>query len=168
MHERGHGALAEGVPVIIDVFPRHLKTRYWGDVTRTVVKGEPQKKFVKMYEAVRKAQQSALDRLEPGVTGGEIHDGVRKSFQDFGFEDKLTKNGAFGFIHGTGHGVGLDIHEQPRLATGGAKLKAGNTVTVEPGLYYPDAGGARIEDLVVITKGGHENLTRLGKELQLL
>jgi Xaa-Pro aminopeptidase len=167
-HERGHGPLFAHKPIIIDVFPRNLATRYWGDVTRTVVKDEPSKELVKMYGAVKKAQELALEKVKEGATGDEIHKTVQESFKRSGFDNKTTNEGAFGFTHGTGHGVGLDIHEEPRLSTGGAKLSAGNVVTVEPGLYYPKVGGVRIEDMVVVEKNGERNLTRLGKELLVL
>ena len=167
-HDNGFGPIFAHQPIIMDVFPRHATTRYFGDVTRTVVKGEPTKEFSRLYEAVRQAQEQALDLVCEGCTGDEIHNKVKSVFISAGFENTTGKNGAFGFTHSTGHGVGLDIHEEPRVASGCGPLKAGNVITIEPGLYYQKIGGARIEDTVVVTKKGCDNLTRLGKELTVL
>jgi Xaa-Pro aminopeptidase len=149
---------------VLDVFPRHRTTRYWGDVTRTVVRGEPSKKLEEQYAAVLAAQENALSKVRAGTSGDEVHREVIAEFERRGFGRVTTKKGVFGFTHGTGHSVGLDLHEEPRISTGGATLEAGNAVTVEPGLYYPTTGGVRIEDLVIVRKNGCQNITRLGKE----
>lgn len=163
-HERGSGPLKAHQPIVLDVFPRHRTTRYWGDVTRTVVRGEPSKKLEEQYAAVLAAQENALSKVRAGTSGDEVHREVLAEFERRGFCRVTTKKGVFGFTHGTGHSVGLDLHEEPRISTGGATLEAGNAVTIEPGLYYPTTGGVRIEDLVIVRKNNCQNLTRLGKE----
>ncbi|MFA6329549.1 MAG: Xaa-Pro peptidase family protein [Candidatus Micrarchaeia archaeon] len=167
-HERGSGPIWNDSQVILDIFPQDLSTRYYGDVTRTMFKGEPSAEFVRMYEAVRSVQQGCLDRLRDGAVGSEIYKYAVEQFEKKGYKKTKTKEGLFGFTHSLGHGLGLDVHEEPRLSLTGGRLDAGNVVTVEPGLYYPKIGGARIEDTVVVTKTGHRNLTRLSKELQIL
>jgi Xaa-Pro aminopeptidase len=117
---------------------------------------------------VRKVQQECLYRLRAGEVGSKLYKFAAKEFERKGYRKKTTKAGEYGFNHNLGHGLGLDVHEEPRLGPGGGKLVAGNVVTVEPGLYYPKIGGVRIEDAVVVTKGGHRNLTGLPKELQIL
>jgi len=167
-HARGSGPILNDSPIILDIFPQDLSSRYYGDVTRTVFKGEPSKEFVRMYEAVKAVQQGCLDRLRDGSVGSELYNYAVAEFERKGYKKTATRAGLFGFTHSLGHGVGLDIHEEPRLSPVGGRLDAGNVVTVEPGLYYQKIGGVRIEDTVVVTKKGHRNLTRLGKELLIL
>ncbi|MFA5247539.1 MAG: Xaa-Pro peptidase family protein [Candidatus Micrarchaeia archaeon] len=167
-HARGAGQLWQDRQIIIDVFPKCLATRYYGDVTRTVFKGEPTGKFLRMYDAVKNVQQGCLDRLREGAVGSELYKFAVEQFERKGYKKTATKVGLFGFTHSLGHGLGLDIHEEPRLSPLGGRLDAGNVVTVEPGLYYPKIGGIRIEDAVVVTKNGCKNLTRLPKDLQII
>ena len=167
-HARGAGQLMQDRQIILDIFPQSISTRYYGDVTRTVFKGEPSREFVRMYETVKAVQQGCLDRLRDGAVGSELYSYAADEFAAKGYPRKTTKAGLFGFTHSLGHGLGLDIHEEPRLSPVGGRLDAGNVVTVEPGLYYPKIGGVRIEDAVVVTKNGHRNLTRLSKELLIL
>ncbi|PSQ37472.1 peptidase M24, partial [Halobacteriales archaeon QS_9_70_65] len=120
------------------------------------------------YDLTLEAQEAALDAIEAGVSGSDIHDAVCDVYEDAGLPTlRADATAETGFIHTTGHGVGLDIHEYPRLSTQANELEAGHVVTVEPGLYDPAVGGVRIEDLVVVTEGGHENLTDYGKRLEL-
>jgi Xaa-Pro aminopeptidase len=117
-----------------------------------------------MYAAVLKAQLAALKRIRAGVSAKEIYDAAA---------DVILKNGYHvgetGFIHGLGHGVGLDIHEKPSLKANLEDiLEAGNVITIEPGLYYPNVGGVRIEDMVLVTKTGCKNLTNYPKKLVVL
>lgn len=167
-HCRGSGRIHDNSQVVIDIFPKDRATRYYGDVTRTVFKGEPSKEFVRMYDAVKAVQQGCLDRLRDGAVGSEMYKYAVEQFDKKGYKKTKTKEGLFGFTHSLGHGLGLDIHEEPRLSPIGGRLETGNVVTVEPGLYYPKIGGVRIEDAVVVTKKGHRNLTRLSKELLIL
>ena len=167
-HDTGSGPLRAGVPIVLDIFPRHRETGYWGDITRTVVRGEATPQVRQMYRAVHTAQRDALAMLRPGVELAAVHQTVVDSFLRAGFITKLEPPGReCGFIHSTGHGVGLDIHEEPRLSRGPGQLLAGHVVTVEPGLYYPGIGGVRIEDTVVITQRGYKLLASFPKKLEV-
>lgn len=171
-HEQGHGPLRAGEPIILDVFPVDKSTRYYADMTRTVVKGESSPELEKMYATVLEAQRAALGSIRAGIDGREVHREVLGVLHEAGYktieydreEGKPLREG---FIHGTGHGVGLALHEAPRLSIVEEELQAGDVVTVEPGLYYPEVGGVRIEDLVVVTEDGCRNLTDFPKELRL-
>ncbi len=165
-HNRGSGPLEPDKPIIVDIFPRSSNTGYHADMTRTFVKGEPNEVVEEWYELTEKALEAALDVVEPGATGEDVHDAVCDIYEDAGEptlrDDPETETG---FIHGTGHGVGLAVHELPSLSFGGGELEAGNVITIEPGLYDPDVGGVRIEDFVVVTEEGYENLTEYPKTL---
>ena len=167
-HNFGSGPLFADQPIMIDTCPRSIKNRYFADMTRTVVKGKASTEIRKMYNAVLGAQKLALGEIKDGMRADLIHKKVQDYFANRGFKTE-EKNGKIqGFFHGTGHGVGLDIHETPRINLNyKKKLKAGNVVTVEPGLYYPKIGGVRIEDLVVVTKTGCKNLTKFPKFLEI-
>jgi Xaa-Pro aminopeptidase len=162
-HQQGSGPLRAGRPIVLDIFPRHQAHGYWGDLTRTVVKGEPSEELLRMYRAVRAAQAAALDTLRAGVSGSVVHRAAQDTFERRGFSSCLEENRTEGFIHGTGHGVGLEIHEAPRVGTAEVLLRAGNVVTIEPGLYYPTWGGVRIEDTVLVTRTGFRYLATCGK-----
>jgi Xaa-Pro aminopeptidase len=171
-HERGSGPLKAGEAIILDIFPRSQKSRYYADMTRTFVKGDPGDELHNMYDAVLEAQETALLMIRAGVNGRDVHDKVSDILHEKGYKtgkhdqkpgEPLTE----GFFHGTGHGVGLEIHEAPRVSTVDEELRAGDVVTVEPGLYQPGVGGVRIEDLVVVTEEGCRNLTRFPKEFRL-
>jgi Xaa-Pro aminopeptidase len=149
-----------GEPIIVDIFPRDKETRYHGDLTRTFCRGEPGDTLAEWYRLTADAKAAALDAIEPGVTGEAVHDAACDVYEDAGLPTLRSDDEAeTGFIHSTGHGVGLEVHELPRLAPDGGELEPGHVVTVEPGLYDPDVGGVRIEDLVVVTAEGYENLT---------
>lgn len=157
-HAVGSGPLKQSEPIVIDIFPKNKTTGYWGDITRTVIKGQPTPAIKKLVQTVRKAQEMALNMVKPGVAVKEIHLGVENFFKAQGFATG-SKNGIpFGFIHSTGHGVGLDIHESPWVGNCQGVLTAGNVITIEPGLYYPDLGGARIEDTILVTEDGWKYL----------
>ncbi len=167
-HDTGHGPLRAGVPIVLDIFPRHRATGYWGDITRTVVRGAAPAKVRQIYRAVQAAQRAALALLRPGVALAAVHEAVVDSFARAGFVTQLAPVGReCGFIHGTGHGVGLDIHEEPRLGRAPGVLAAGHVVTVEPGLYYPRFGGVRLEDTVLITPRGYKLLATFPKKLEV-
>lgn len=167
-HERGHGPLYAGQSIIIDIFPRSEKTGYWGDITRTVCRGKASPELKKLYNAVKASQAAALGMVKPGICADEIHTAAKTVFVERGFETKLKNGAHVGFIHGTGHGVGLDIHELPRVGASGEILEAGNVITVEPGLYYPGLGGVRIEDTIVVTEKGWRYLAPCEKKFELL
>jgi Xaa-Pro aminopeptidase len=171
-HERGSGPLRAGEAIILDIFPRNGESRYYADMTRTFVKGEPNEGLQEMYDAVLEAQETALSMIRAGVNGRDVHEKVSDILHERGYKtgkhdqrpgEPLTE----GFFHGTGHGVGLEVHEAPRVSTADEELKVGDVVTVEPGLYEPGVGGVRIEDLVVVTKDGCRNLTRFPKEFRI-
>ena len=165
-HERGSGPLYEDEPIIIDVFPYSKETGYFADMTRTFCVGEPSETVREWYDLTEAAMDAAFGVLEAGVSGSEVHDAVCDVYEDAGWPTlRADESTETGFIHSTGHGVGLDIHEYPRLSTADNELEAGQVVTVEPGLYDPEHGGVRIEDIVVVREGGYENLTSYGRDL---
>jgi len=164
-HERGFGPLHANSLIIFDIFPRDAKTGYWGDMTRTVVRGRANEQQRKLWEAVKAGQALALKRVKAGVDGMSIHQAITELFNDRGFPTEVRNGRRVGFFHGTGHGLGLEIHEYPRLQK--VMLKAGQCLTVEPGLYYPGIGGARIEDVVIVEKDGCRILSKFPKQLEI-
>ncbi len=169
-HARGSGLLRPFLPIVIDVFPRSLKTLYFADQTRTFFKGEPSSAYRKMYAAVLHAQEQAIRQIKEGADGKDLFDDVCASFSTMGYATTLSRRPVQGFIHGLGHGVGIEIHEVPNLGSRSNILKEGMVVTVEPGLYYSEGaqapvGGIRIEDMILVTKDGCRNLTRFPKDL---
>ncbi len=164
-HERGFGPLQANSLIILDIFPRDAKTGYWGDMTRTVVRGRASEQQRKLWEAVKAGQALALKRIKAGVDGMSIHKAITELFDRRGFPTEVRNGRRVGFFHGTGHGLGLEIHEYPRLQK--VTLKAGQCLTVEPGLYYPGIGGARIEDVVIVEKDGCRILSKFPKKLEI-
>jgi Xaa-Pro aminopeptidase len=158
-HCRGSGPLKAGELIIVDVFPRVEKTGYFGDMTRTFLKGTPSDDQVRLVKSVRDAQKKALNAIRAGVQGSKVHRTVESHFERLGYQTGKVDGVYRGFFHSTGHGLGLEIHEGPRLGNGGAELQRGMVVTVEPGLYYPGLGGVRIEDVVCVTEDGCELLS---------
>ncbi len=171
-HMRGDGPLYARQPIVVDVFPRSRSSLYFTDCTRTFFKGEPSDEMIALYETVREAQEGALGKICAGVDGFNIYTWVREYFDKKGYPTNTSQQPVYGFIHGLGHGVGLEIHEAPRLGACHAILQEGMVVTVEPGLYYPHAqgsipaGGVRIEDTVVVTKEGHTNFSSFPKDIR--
>ncbi len=159
-HHVGSGPLLEGEPIVIDIFPFDAQTGYHADMSRTVVKGEASPEIREMYEAVRDAQHFGASLIRPGAVGAEIYRQVADRFRERGYGTDTE-----GFTHSLGHGVGLDVHEQPSLGPHGEELVAGNVIAVEPGLYYRGVGGVRLEDMGAVTGGGFERFTRFGMEL---
>ena len=164
-HERGFGPLYANSLVILDIFPRDARTGYWGDMTRTVVRGRASEHQRKLWETVKAGQALALKRVKAGVDGMSIHQAITELFNRRGFPTEVRNGRRVGFFHGTGHGLGLEIHEYPRLQK--VVLKAGQCLTVEPGLYYPGIGGARIEDVVIVEKNGCRILSKFPKQLEI-
>lgn len=160
-HECGYGPLRPNELIIIDVFPRVTKTGYHGDMTRTFLKGMATPEQRKLVSAVRGAQAAAIAAIHDGVKANLVHAEVEKHFEENGYKTERKGNRFTGFIHSTGHGLGLEVHEPPRISPAKLKLKAGHVLTVEPGLYYPHIGGARIEDVVRVTEAGCEMLSSM-------
>ncbi len=166
-HNEGGGLLHAHRPIIIDIFPRLTRSGYWGDMTRTVVKGKASPQVAAMHKAVADAQRRGLEMIHHGVSGGAVHQAVADTLAAHGFATGTRRGKQVGFFHGTGHGVGLEVHEAPRISVRDNRLLAGHVVTVEPGLYYPAVGGVRIEDMVVVTDDGCRNLTNFHRRLEI-
>lgn len=166
-HHQGSGPVRPGRTLILDIFPRSGDTRYYADMTRTVVKGRASEEVRRMYAAVREAQEEVFSSLRHGADGLALHRRVQEVFKERGYRTGPRGGKMEGFFHGTGHGVGLDIHEAPSIGLRGTRLEAGAVVTVEPGLYYRGVGGVRLEDMALVTRTGCRNLTRFPKELEV-
>ena len=166
-HDQGSGPLFAHQPIIMDIFPRSDKTLYYADFTRTVVRGKASPELKKMYAAVKAGQDIGFRMIRAGMKSKMIHKAIQSRFAQLGFRTGLKGGRMQGFFHSTGHGLGLEIHEPPRISVGDDVLKAGQVVTVEPGLYYKGVGGVRLEDVVVVTKTGCKNLTRFPRFLEV-
>ena len=164
-HERGHGPLKANSLIILDIFPRDVRTGFFGDMTRTVVRGTASDVQRRLWQTVLEGQELALRSIKPGGDGKEVHDSVQKYFTDHGYPTEQRKGRWTGFFHGTGHGLGLELHEEPRF--GRTHFKAGQILTVEPGLYYPGLGGVRHEDVVAVTERGIKLLSKFEKRLEV-
>ncbi len=166
-HHSGTGPIIASTPVVIDIFPRSQQTGYFGDMTRTVIKGAPSKEIKKMYKVVLEGQKIGLSKIKHGVKSADVHKAIVDYFDSIGFKTGNIEGKQQGFIHSTGHGLGLEIHEPPRVGMGDEILQSGNVVTVEPGLYYEKLGGIRIEDVVLVRKNGCEILSKFPKKFQV-
>ena len=156
-HNAGSGTLPANAPIVMDIFPRSPETGYWGDLTRTVVRGKASGIVKRAYEAVLEAREYAKTLIKKGSYGAAIHCAAEAVLEKHHFFTGENDRGQFGFFHGLGHGVGLEIHESPRLSPRArTALQGGEIVTVEPGLYYPEWGGIRLEDLIYLTQDGSE------------
>jgi len=160
-HCVGHGPLRTGELIVVDIFPRCIEDGYWGDMTRTYLKGRASDAQRRLVSTVRRAHKLAIDMIKPGVTGGKVHDAVQAFFDKEGYETTRDCKQPMGFFHALGHGVGLEIHEEPIMRSKApCRLRKGMVVTVEPGLYYHGLGGCRIEDVVHVVPGGCELISR--------
>ncbi len=168
-HELGSGPLHTGQPVIIDIFPQNQETLYNGDCTRTVVHGDLSEPVQKMHAAVLEAKAAGIGAIRSGVTGQQVHEAVLEVIRHHGYETSLPGADApasyCAMVHGTGHGVGLEVHEPPLLDNGGPALVVGDAVTVEPGVYCKAIGGIRVEDMVIVEAEGCRNLNQLPEGL---
>jgi Xaa-Pro aminopeptidase len=164
-HERGHGPLRANEAIVLDIFPRHARNYYYGDLTRTVVKGRASEALRKQYATVQEGKRWVMGKMRAGADGPALQKELITRFKTAGFPTEQRNGRWVGMFHGVGHGLGLDLHETPRFAAG--KLFAGLSITVEPGLYYPGVGGVRIEDVVIVGKTGVKNLTRFEEELEI-
>ncbi len=167
-HNDGSGYIYANEPIIFDIFPQSLDSLYFGDQTRTVVKGKASKEIKDIWDTVYEGQRIGIEMLKEGVDGYDIHNKILDYFNSRGYKTGFINGRMQGFFHGTGHGVGLDIHEAPRINKQAHNiLKEGMVVTVEPGLYYEGIGGVRIEDTLFITRNGYENLSVSEKFLEI-
>lgn len=166
-HNEGSGPLPADRSIIFDVFPRSASSRYFADMSRTVIRGKASPDLKRLYQTVKDAQEEAITKVRDGADGAKIHQGICERFEAAGYKTGLMNGRMQGYFHGTGHGVGLDIHEPPRISKTGSPLQEGHVVTVEPGLYYPGLGAVRIEDMVLVTSDGCRNLTNFPKTFEL-
>jgi Xaa-Pro aminopeptidase len=166
-HNEGSGPFRAHEPIVMDVFPKSSKTGYYADITRTVVRGKPSDALRRVYDTVLQGQELGLDMVKASVSGKAIHTAINDLFEKAGYKTAVVNERVQGFFHGTGHGVGLEIHEPPRISRVDDTLQPGHVVTVEPGLYYLGVGGVRIEDTVLVTSDGCENLTSFPKYFEV-
>ncbi len=162
-HNEGSGPIRPNQAIIFDIFPRSSRTRYFADMTRTVVKGRASDELKRIYDAVLAAQLRGIELIRADASGAAVHAAVVAALEARGYATGIVNGRNQGFFHGTGHGVGLDIHELPRVSRVDNQLHRGHVVTVEPGLYYPGRGAVRIEDMVLVGEDGCRNLTRTPK-----
>ncbi len=169
-HFRGEGPIRARAPVIIDIFPVGRGSHYHGDLTRTVVVGEIPEEFRRMHAATLQALDAGVESIRAGVPGKDVHLAVCQVLVDRGFGTTSVgyegPEGVAKMNHSTGHGVGLDVHEEPSLRqTSDEPLREGDVVTVEPGLYKLGLGGVRIEDTGMVTSSGFHNFTTITRSL---
>lgn len=167
-HEHGHGPLKPNAPIIIDIYPRSMKTHYCGDATRTFCKGRAPDALKKMYAVVKKGEEIGIKMAKAGVIGRDIHKSILEFFAKNGYSTGMKDGRNQGFFHGTGHPIGLDVHEgTARINMTEYELEEGNVMSIEPGLYYKGIGGIRIEDLIYVTKTGCDVLAKYPKKLEI-
>ncbi|MGE5220436.1 MAG: M24 family metallopeptidase [Chloroflexota bacterium] len=166
-HHEGSGPIKADTSIIFDIFPRSQRNGYFGDLSRTVVRGRASDKLKEIYATVQEGQKIGYDNIRDGVNGRDVHQKILDLFEARGFHTGRINGRMQGFFHGTGHGLGLDIHEPPRIAPVDATLRTGHVVTVEPGLYYLGVGGVRLEDVVVVMPKGNRNLTDCPQVLEI-
>lgn len=161
-HQRGHGPLRANELIIVDIFPRVSATGYHGDMTRTYLKGRASEAQRALVETVKAGHGMALEGHRARKSGAKLYRSVVEHFAAAGYKTERVDGRPVGFIHGLGHGLGLEVHEPPRVNPTGSVLRAGQVITVEPGLYYPEIGGARVEDVVWVRNGAPELLSEHG------
>jgi len=166
-HEHGSGYIYADKSIIVDIFPKSRKNLYYTDMTRTFCKGKASYELKKIYNTVYEAQKLGIELIQKNADGKKIHNLIQNYFKKQGFKTRVINGILQGFIHGTGHGLGLDCHELPYISANGNILPENAIVSVEPGLYYLGIGGVRIEDLVVVRDKYAENLTLFEKKLEI-
>ena len=169
-HEMGFGEIKPNEPIVLDLWPRDRDSSCYADMTRTFVIGEPSQELATYQALVYEALQRSLAAVKPGVAGRDVYVVASELFHEAGYPTGLHKKDGEvlenGFFHGLGHGVGLEVHEQPWLSRYPGELVEGDVITLEPGLYRNGYGGCRLEDLVLVTKDGGELLTDYQYDLQ--
>jgi Xaa-Pro aminopeptidase len=162
-HEMGEGEIKASEPIVLDLWPRDRESSCYADMTRTFAVGEPPEELVAFHSLVHEALERAREAIKPGIAGRDVYVLVAELFHEAGYPTGLHKpDGEVlenGFFHGLGHGVGLEVHEQPWLSRYPGQLVEGDVITLEPGLYRSGYGGCRLEDLVLVTDDGAESLT---------
>jgi Xaa-Pro aminopeptidase len=164
-HESGHGPLAPGEPVIVDIWPRDRESRCWADMTRTFVAGggEPAEELATYWRLTRESLDAVYPLVRPGADGRALFEASCAPYEAAGYPTQRTKRPGEvledGYFHSLGHGVGLEVHERPSLGRLGDDLLPGDVITLEPGCYRRGFGGCRLEDLVLVTPTGCETLT---------
>lgn len=166
-HCQGSGPIQAHQLIVIDFFPRLQSSHYYGDMTRTFVKGKASTEQLKLYHCVLECQRALISRIRAGVLTSHLQTFVLDFFEKHGYGLRRMSNTCEGFIHSVGHGLGLDLHEYPSVGAQPIELKPGMVITVEPGLYFKSLGGVRIEDDVCVTENGCEILSSLGYELEI-
>jgi Xaa-Pro aminopeptidase len=169
-HEMGSGQISPNEPIVFDLFPRDKVTGCYSDMTRTYVVGEPPDEVKEWHALVKHALETSTAGVKPNVNGQALFELVCDQFHAAGYKTQLNKEPGEvledGFFHSLGHGVGLDVHEPPSLGRSGHDFVPGDVITIEPGLYRPDLGGVRLEDIVLVTEDGHEVLTDYPYDLE--
>ena len=167
----GEGAIRPGEPIVIDLWPRDNESACFADMTRSFVVGEIPDELREWHRLTKAALDASIERIAPASRVAMVFDVACDVYEEAGFPTQRTKEPGKpledGFYHGLGHGVGLEVHEAPGMGLASKHaLKAGDVVTVEPGLYRQGFGGVRLEDLVLVTKHGAENLTQFPYDLE--
>jgi Xaa-Pro aminopeptidase len=165
-HNRGNGPLHAGELIIIDIFPRDTASGYYGDLTRTFVKGHATEAQRALWETVQAGQRLAIAGTKAGADGKKLHESIKAFFTERGYPTEMRDGRHVGFFHGTGHGLGLEIHDEPRFQLT-RSFEPGMVLTIEPGLYYPGLGGVRIEDVVAVTRTGCDLLSDFEQRLEV-
>jgi Xaa-Pro aminopeptidase len=159
-HEAGHGPLRAGELIVVDIFPRRIDDGYWGDMTRTFLKGKASDAQRRLVRTVKRGHELGMQAVKPGATGGDVQEVVDTFFAKEGYETLKNSQEPEGFFHAIGHGIGLEVHEKPVVRVRSKDvLKEGMVITIEPGLYYRGLGGVRIEDVVHVVPGGSEKIS---------
>jgi Xaa-Pro aminopeptidase len=169
-HDMGSGPISAGDAIVIDLWPRDRSSACYADMTRTFVVGDVPDEVQAFHEATLDSLQRSFAAIRAGVEGSTVFQAACDAYHERGYPTQLTKEPGEvlrdGFFHGLGHGVGLEVHEAPGMGRGPGSLAAGDIVTVEPGCYRYGYGGVRLEDLVVVTEDGYENLTDFPYDLK--
>ena len=169
-HDMGSGPIAAGEPVCLDLFPRDRESGCFTDMTRVFVVGDPSDELIEYHRLCREALERSVEAVKPGVAGSELHRISCAVFEEHGYPTLLSKQPGEvlkdGFYHSLGHGVGLEVHEEPSLGRAPGELVAGDVIAVEPGLYRHGYGGCRLEDLVHVTEDGGKTLTDFPYDLR--
>ena len=172
VHEHGSGPIRPHESVIVDVFPRHARSRFFADMTRTFCFGEAPDQLHHMHATILETVKRSTERVRAGVTGEDVWNVACEVIEAGGYRTTRGLDGAESldedFFHGLGHGVGVEVHEPPLLGLRGDPLVAGDVVTIEPGVYRKGFGGVRLEDLVVVREDGHEVLTDFPYDLEVM